>query len=62
MKHRGYELRTVPYHIPHMPATTSMAVIGPDGRAHLVRDEETGEHVVDTKVKAGEWPEREEYR
>lgn len=59
MTYLGYELRHVPYKSPHNPATTSMAVIGPDGRAHLVRDEETGKHVVDARVKAGEWTERE---
>lgn len=60
MTYRGYELRHVPYKAPHTPATTSLAVIGPDGRAHLVRDEETGKHVIDTMVKAGKWPERED--
>ena len=58
MTYRGYELTHVPYKAPYNPATTSLAVMGPD-KAHLVRDEETGRHVVDTKVKAGKWPERE---
>ena len=61
MKHHGYDLRTVPYKAPYSPATTSLAVIGPDGRAHLVRDEETGKHMIDTMVKAGKWLEREEH-
>ena len=60
MKYRGYELRHVPYKAPYSPATTSLAVIGPD-KAHLVRDEETGKHMIDKMLENGVWTEREEH-
>jgi hypothetical protein len=59
MKHKGYEITRVPYNIPHFPPTSSLAVIGPDGRAHLVANEETAEHLIDVKTTGGLWPARE---
>ena len=60
MMHRGYEIREAEYHpVPHLRAR-SMAIIAGGRVLEYVEDAPLAARVIDEKIRAGRWPDREQ--